>query len=283
MSLSYDEQLTELLQVLMGRLRVPFSKQSLRFDFSTHPESPSLLAVSEILRERGVENAAMRLNAAQLPNIDGPVLTFMGADNASPALITAVRDGQVSYQLADGRLQKKAIDSFAENWSGITLITDVSEKAVSVNDAKIETNDQKKALNQYALLGLAVVIAVGLMTTTPVWYEKLIIASYCVGMIVCVLITLSEVQSIEIIDNICKKSENTNCGAVINSPAATLFGWLKVSDVGLVYFSAGVISLCVAFVSSQGSQLLPSLALLSVLGLPYTVFSVVYQYRVIRQ
>jgi uncharacterized membrane protein len=86
------------------------------------------------------------------------------------------------------------------------------------------------------------------------------------------------------LQSVCKINDSTNCNNILNSPAAKLTDWLSWSEIGLFYFGGGLIYLISPFPNpSLGLSKEIVLLFLSVLALPYTFWSVWYQWRVARQ
>lgn len=75
----------------------------------------------------------------------------------------------------------------------------------------------------------------------------------------------------------CPRGEKFNCHAVMESPAAKLLGFIPMADIGGIYFSGGIILICFSVLHSHFFQQIFILALLNLLTLPYTIFSVAYQ------
>jgi uncharacterized membrane protein len=84
-------------------------------------------------------------------------------------------------------------------------------------------------------------------------------------------------------DRFCPRGEKFNCHAVMESPAAKLFGLIPMADVGGIYFSGGIILICFSVLHFNFFQQIFLLALLNLLTLPYTIFSVVYQAVVVKK
>lgn len=76
----------------------------------------------------------------------------------------------------------------------------------------------------------------------------------------------------------CDKSGRADCSAVIGSKGAFLVGEISWSDVGVVYFLA--MSAVVLIFPFDGNEMVYILS--AFLALPYTVFSIGYQWRVVR-
>ena len=84
-------------------------------------------------------------------------------------------------------------------------------------------------------------------------------------------------------DKVCFKGDKLDCQAVIESPAAAFFGVIHTADLGGIYFSGGIILICFSLLNPHFFHQVYLLAVLNVLTLPYTIFSVVYQAFVVKR
>ena len=81
--------------------------------------------------------------------------------------------------------------------------------------------------------------------------------------------------------SICQLNARTNCSTVLTTSAAKLFGWLSWAEVGLFYFGGGLLALLLF--QKNTAVLYPLLFGLTVVALPYTFWSVYYQWYRARQ
>ena len=75
------------------------------------------------------------------------------------------------------------------------------------------------------------------------------------------------------IKNLCTLNGKNDCNAILKSDAAKVTSWLSWSEVGFFYFTGSLLSLL--FTPSS----LTLLAWLNLFALPYTIYSISYQYR----
>jgi uncharacterized membrane protein len=106
------------------------------------------------------------------------------------------------------------------------------------------------------------------------WKTAVLIFTKLFGLIVSLLLVLHELRVRNpFVDKICHISKNTDCNAVLNSASSKIFGWINWADFGFIYFLGGLIYLIIAR-EGEGPGLL---ALLSILSIPYPVFSIYTQ------
>jgi uncharacterized membrane protein len=96
-----------------------------------------------------------------------------------------------------------------------------------------------------------------------------------------VLLILGELGH-PLFDRVCPRWEKINCQAVLVSPAAKIFGVIPMADLGGVYFGGGIILICFSMNDPHFFHHIYLLAILNLLTLPYTVFSVLYQAFVVK-
>ena len=80
-----------------------------------------------------------------------------------------------------------------------------------------------------------------------------------------------------LLQKVCSGIAKGNCNAILSSKSAKVFRWLSWSEVGFFYFAGSLLTLL--FVPNAISII----AWLNILALPYTIFSVYYQWQVAKQ
>src|SRR5471030_1680876 len=74
--------------------------------------------------------------------------------------------------------------------------------------------------------------------------------------------------------------DNKNCNAILSSKAAKINEFLSWSEVGFFYFAGTWLAL---LFNSAHIAMLQALAVLNIVALPYTFYSIHYQWRVAKQ
>ncbi|MBW6537484.1 MAG: thioredoxin domain-containing protein, partial [Mariniphaga sp.] len=101
-----------------------------------------------------------------------------------------------------------------------------------------------------------------------------LLATKIIGLTASVFLVLHELKVHTLLaDKICGFSSKTDCDTVLSSNASRVFGWINWADAGLIYFTGTLFFLA----GINESSSLWVLALISVLALPYPVFSIYYQ------
>ena len=83
-------------------------------------------------------------------------------------------------------------------------------------------------------------------------------------------------------EQLCSLRNNFDCTRVTRSKAGNIFGLFSMAELGLAYFLGSALTLLVGLYLDQSTAVLTLSAILGVLALPYTLFSLLYQKFVVR-
>jgi uncharacterized membrane protein len=176
------------------------------------------------------------------------------------------------------------IAEFKKMYQGVVLVAQKGERKTAVSPA--DAGALAKLRLPMALTGFAAILCVAVLAYTPWlntlnWPLGLLTLAKTLGLVTSILLL---VQSIDrnnpLVQKICGGGPNANCNAVLGSPAANVFKGLSWSEVGFFYFAGTWLALL--FCSANPFALF-LLAVLNLLSLPYTIYSIYYQARVIKQ
>jgi len=88
-------------------------------------------------------------------------------------------------------------------------------------------------------------------------------------------------------DKICSMAKHSRCESVLFSRGAKLFNWLTWGDVGIVYFTSSLLYLLISQLTlpagQAGNQQINLYYLISLTGLVFPLYSLYYQWKVVKQ
>lgn len=275
-----------ILQSLLTRLNVPFTRNYLNELIKLHPNSANLLGVSDILYQYNVENISLKLGHNDLFKLEPPFLAQLSSANHHEfAIITNIDNTNVEYLSEKGATIKLLIDKFLKSWTGVVLLPETSEKSI---EKDFLLNQRKQFFDQ---LRLPVIITVLLsliawqmfrnlvITTIPPINYSILTLLYIAGCMVSVLLLIQTIdKGNPLVNKLCALANtNSHCNDVLESPAAKILGIISWSEVGFVFFAGNLLSLL--FIP-------PTIELLfwiNIFALPYTLWSVYYQGKIAKQ
>ncbi|MCP4221375.1 MAG: hypothetical protein GY765_42510 [bacterium] len=273
-----------VVETLLSLLGIPATSGYVEKILTTHPDYPSILAISEALHEWGIETEAAKGTIADLAGIDLPAIALLG--NNKYVVLEAVSGSQVTVISSTKGKVNVPIDKFNDMWSGIVLQVVQAKGAQEKNYHRHRKEQFLKKLRQLLIMpGFFILIIVAfagsLSANSP--NHGLIPPGILkiAGLAACAVMFAGSTGKSHILSRICKFKEKLDCQRVLESPGGSILG-ISMVDMGLVYFSGGFLALLFSLFAGQTEQCLIVLAILNILVLPYTVFSLFYQAFVIR-
>lgn len=264
-------------ELLLEQLHVKVNSGTLQQTLEDHPEYPSLLAISDCLAEWQVPNQAYQIEKSEFDadEMEFPFIAHCNNNGGSFMLAHEIAGAKVVYSDENDIRAVMPEAEFLKKWSGIALHATASEKSGELN---YHSNRLKERFNAVKIpllilvLLAAIFLSINYQTLTTGYALTLLLKLTGIAVSVLLLTHSIDVNN-PLVKNLCSLGKKNNCNAILKSDAAKVTSWLSWSEVGFFYFTGSF--LCLLF--NPGT--LPLLAWLNILALPYTVYSISYQYR----
>lgn len=266
---------------LLDRLRVRVTKNSVNQELQQHPDYPSLFSISDTLKKWKVDNIALEVAAEKLEEIPTPFIAHTRVRGGNFLLITAV-NGTVKYLNEKGIETEKRKEDFLKEWTNTVLLAEATQQSGEKNYK--DSRRQELAGNLRIPLMMAAGVLLILLHIFQKPYDTAWMLSSAglviklAGIVVTGLLLWFEIdRSNPVLKQICTTGKKTNCTAVLDSKHAKLLNMISWSELGFFYFTATFLLL---LINDHATGIT---SILSIVVLPYTVFSIIYQWRVIQQ
>jgi uncharacterized membrane protein len=277
---SNADHLIAVIYNLCQLLRIPVTLTGIRSAVKSHPNYPSLLSIAQSLERFGINNEALKGTVNDLSEDDYPSIAHLKSDQF--IIIEEIdQEGVQFIDPAKGRIYC-ILEDFEKIWSGVLLRVTIGQKAGEKDfplkrKKEIYSNIRKILVLPALILLITAIFSYGLRGVAnsgkllALWGVKLS------GLFIC----LTLFNESPIMQYACAFGKKVNCRRVLNSPAGKLFG-ISMSELGIFYFSSGLLTLLLMHYMEQVELTIFLLAILNLLTLPYTIFSVLYQALVIK-
>lgn len=272
-----------VLAGFLTNLGISISQEQLTKELEIHPDYPNLLALNDVANNFGAAAGAYRITADDLTDVPCPFIAHTTKSKSEFVLITSITHNEV---VITDHIQKKrrvAIDDFRSIFNGVVLVAEKGAVTTGIKPSVNLLSDNNKTLIALALM-LSCFIAAILFYFIPVvntWQPALAALIKTGGLMVSVLLL---VQSIDknnpLVQALCGGGGKTNCNAILTSNAPNVVEGLSWSEVGFFYFAGTWLAI---LFGGGNPALLQTLAVLNIISLPYTFYSIYYQWRVARQ
>jgi uncharacterized membrane protein len=268
-----------VLQKAIRYFKIKVTNSSIREFLLANPHYPSLKSVCDALKKWGIEYYALKLEKDEINDLKMPFIAHL--KTSWLFFVKKIKNGDVQYSSMEGKNNNETFTEFAEKLSGAVIVLKNCENAGEKEYKQIRQNE---ILNKIILpVGIFTVLLFGILSFLPNIGDLLakldlifcgLIITKITGIVASLLLIMHEFKiHSPLADKICGFNSKTDCEEVLASNASRLFGWFNWADAGLIYFIGTLIYL----LGSVGNSSLGFLAMISLLSLPYPIFSIYYQ------
>lgn len=271
---------------LLKSLQVAVTATSVIESLEHHPDYPSLYSISDSLQKWKVDNLALKVKAEALEQLPTPFIAHSKYAGGNFVLVNNV-NGAVDYIDEKGKRRQKSKEEFNKEWDNIVLL---AEKNNDSGEKNFATNRKKELLNN---LHMPIIVTACLLLiifygiTTANLYATILLSLKFAGAIIAGILLWFEVdKSNPVLRQICSAGKNTNCTAVLSSKQSKLFNLISWSEIGFFYFAGSFLYLLLSanyHPDNHRETALSVLSWLNLFALPYTIFSIFYQWRIAKQ
>jgi uncharacterized membrane protein len=227
--------------------------------FLSHPNYPSLYAVTDTLTLLGVENIA-----AKIPKeifFDLPI-SFLAIYKEELVLVEKTENEVYVTKESDKR-ERISFDSFFNNWDGIVL-------AIGENENQETYKVSNKYLKYFLLSGTLLIFYFLNSNQNFNLIATLGFSLSFMGFLMGILI-VNEKYGTDVdplVSKFCSFSENTSCTSVIKSSSTLITKWVDFSDLPIVFFASALVS---QLLSEQSVFVVSAM---SIVSLPLVAYSI---------
>jgi hypothetical protein len=262
-------EVTKLLFKYLDTESVSIDKKEFRFQFKSHPDHPSLLALSDTLKFFNIDNAAFRIEKQQIDLLPNTFIAQLHKDNKN--FLSFINKKENGFIYTNGRENRKAsTDEFKSLWAEIVLL--IESKADTVGPTTKNWFLRAMAFITIVLFSLIVVLNQPDIDVL-VFYGLSAMGTFLT------IMALKDVFVTQnsLLDRFCNASHNFNCNAITGSNKWKLFKVLSFSDLAIVFFISQFSALFLMGLANLGGDYFGIQKLLLLGSVPVVLASVYYQ------
>ncbi|WP_143822957.1 vitamin K epoxide reductase family protein [Mucilaginibacter sp. MD40] len=248
----------------------------------THPDYPNLLAVNDALNYYGADAAAYRINPEDLTDVPCPFIAHTKKPGAEYMMVKSISLTSVQVTGTGNGTTTMSLDDFKQLFDGVVLVPE-NTKIEKDTHASRPFNFDDVRYSVTLVLTIIIVIAGALLINNylTTWQSLLVLVFKTAGLAVSALLLLQSIdKNNPLVQTLCGGGGKTNCNAILTSKVANVVKGLTWSDMGFFYFAGTWITVLFAGGNMGTLQLL---AILNIVSLPYTIYSIYYQAKVAKQ
>lgn len=278
---------------LLHLIKIKVNNATVNEALQNHPDWPSLLCISDSLNKWKVPNAAGKIDTNKIDELPTPFLAYTHDRETPLAVVTQVSDSSIQvYQKNYNKPTTENKEDFIKKWNGIYLIAEPTEHSGEPN---YEVNQRKALINSLIpVVAFSALIILSFLflhknvaaidgsqsfNATGIYIQYFILLG---GVVISSLLLWYEIdKNNPVLQKVCTGIAKGNCNAILTGKQSKLFNWLSWSEVGFFYFTGGMIVLL--FAENNVADSIVLAGWLNILALPYTIFSIYYQWQVAKQ
>lgn len=243
------------------------------FQFESHPDYPSLLAISDTLTFFNILNKALKVTLSEVELLPDAFIALLNSDNGNPFLSYLSRKGD-SFICTNKDSDKSNIitkNELESKWGNIVFLIEKDE-----NSKKIIIN---RSYTNLFLIILCIALFLSVIIVTSSGINS---ALFYIFPIVGFLFSFAALKDLfgtksELLDYFCHITTFSGCEEVVGSTKWKIFETLSFSDLSITFFSTQFIALLLMSLSNNTSDYFIIQAILSVLEIPVIFLSLFYQ------
>lgn len=266
----------EILSKYLKNEKVKINFNELKLQLLSHPSFPSLHSITGVLDHFNIENLALEVpqNIETLNQLPEKFISFVETGEKREIVFISKLSDSIEIIFGDKKKKQVSKEHFVGIWNGIIVVIDKDNFETS-------GSIQEGNMFSYNIYGLTLFLLIGtFFFFKPSIYQTSHYALSLLGIGISLILVQHELgfQS-KTVDKFCSGSnEISDCDAVLYSKGATIFKNFKLSDVSLIYFIGLAFSWIISMQYNGGNYLI---AMMSLIALPITFYSIYYQHKIV--
>lgn len=234
-------------------------KEAFKDLFQSHPNYPSLFAISHTLDILVIEHVAIKVHKEKLFELPD---FFLATFNEDLVLVSKTEE-VVSIVNEKGEKRNLSYNKFAEDWSGVIIAIEPNEHTLN-NNLKGKLKELRYSVPIFSLIAMSV------FYKSYSIIDFVLLLTSILGLFFSILILQEKFSlSNQIVSKFCNISPDTSCKSVIKSERGQINKWLDFSDLPVLFFSVNTLSLLL-----QPAGISNFIVVLSLFSLPVIVYSI---------
>lgn len=264
------ESFTYLFQYL-EREKISIDKEEFEFQVQSHPDYPSLLAISDTLSFFNIANIATRLDKTQIALLPNRFIVLLNKELSSPKLSFVEKKGENYLVIIDKIAVLISKQELEKRWAEIVFLI---EKSDTEDVTKNNKNDYNWTLLLFILVTFLVILH---YFNTPLQTNLFFI--FPVAGILFSLAALKDLFGVksELINSFCSMTTSSSCNSVVNSSKWKIFEIVNFSDLSIVFFASQFLGLLVFLFSGEVIAFFTIQKIVLLASIPVLFLSVYYQ------
>jgi uncharacterized membrane protein len=234
------------------------TKEEFEESFLSHPNYPSVFAITDSLDMLSIENIAIKVPKEQLGELPNSFLAIFNGE----LVLVAKDEKEIVVENEKGIKSNLTIDNFCKDWEGIIIAIEPNQ----IISSGVKSNTKRL----FYCIPIVALIALSIAYNNYSFSSALQLFTSLIGVFISVLIVQEKFgMKNEIVSKFCSINPNTSCDSVIQSGKGKINKWMSFTDLPLLFFSINMVSILLN--PAYSSKLI---GLLSIASFPVIAYSI---------
>lgn len=248
---------------------ISINQPEFQFQYQSHPDYPSLLALVDTLTFFDVDSQAFNASFEYINALPTQFIALLSQENSEPELQLLEKRGTAFFIFNNNKIEKIETQKLQEKWQNVVL---------TVNNANTVSENSKKPIVTIGFVVLSLFLIGILVISKATLFEKLFLVLPVIGL----LLSIAALKDIfgtnsKIINSLCNISAATSCSSVVKSSKWKIFEIVNFSDLSITFFASQLLVLFTSIIFIQSADVLQFQKLILFLSIPVLLLSVFYQ------
>jgi hypothetical protein len=271
-----------IAKIYLDYVGIKYSQKYFSEALNSAPVSNTFDEIRHVLLRFQIRSAGITLSKEDTLAIADSFITTLPSLCDGFVLITGITNDKVLLRTERNELKELSVNDFFLDWNGNALLPEVVEESCEPNHIRNKMASiawiLKIPITALLILSLIYSFYLNNAKNVSLLPSLTLILVYCVGIFVCCLLVMESINiSNSFTRKICHSGRGVSCSDILGSKSSKLFDLIGWSEIGLVYFGGNLMF----FINFPRDENL--LFLTSILALPYTIWSVMYQWFIAKK
>ena len=239
-----------------------YSNEKDAFDdlFLSHPNYPSIFAITDSLNVLSIENIAIKVPKEQFIDLPESFLAMYKND----IVLTTKANQSVIIETDAAKKQKLSFNEFLLGWNEVII-------AVEPNINPVIKKEKKNIKWLLSILPFIVLVVSSATFNNYNLNSIILLSTSIIGLILSVFIVQEKfgVKN-ELASKFCNINPNASCDSVIKSKKSDINKWIGFSDLPLLFFSTSIISILIQ--PEFSNKIVGFISLVAIPGIVYSIW-----------
>ncbi|GGK10958.1 hypothetical protein GCM10007962_01310 [Yeosuana aromativorans] len=249
---------------------ISVDKEEFDFQFNSHPDYPSLLALNDTLKFFNINCGAFKVNKSEIELLPNKFIARLKKEDKDFLSFVVKKDSTFIY--TNGSEQKYPVSKhdFESLWDDVVLL-------VEYNETILQPKSKNLLYKLLLLLTVTFFVSILFMILPNIWFSF-----FCALPIIGLIFSIAALKDLfitksELLDKFCHVTSLTSCNTVINSTKWKLLDTISFSDLSIIFFSTQIIALFLMGLSNHATDYFYIQTKLLLIASPVLMASLYYQ------